>query len=390
MPTNRILSHLRSFIHGGAVSLLVLIYTSGGVSAQPPVVIDFEGLGPVPVINQYASQGVTFGGSTLATDFSVWGPGFAHSGTNGIQLCFAQEFCDAPLTVNFTTGQAHAKLWIGYIAALNPAQMVKLQALDAGGAVLGQATAMLGPSTAQIPIGIPLEINTPTANIRKLVLRFDAGPGVTTFNNGLLIDDVEFSTSGPAPPCLTNVPPSLTMSQPPLLLPDGPTVRINEFMLQGSVNTAVPLDEAMLVVTKPDGTATTTSVLNSTISSTGGSFGPTRMAAYLAEGRNTVAVRVKNCAGVATLARPIRFEPIPSDVRIRFLGIETTQATQSLEQSVFLVASKPTVVRVYLAVENSAAPIERSERNCIRRRDAAASAAVDERDRGRFVCRCRC
>ena len=331
-------------------ALLVLCFPAL-VKGQPaPVVIDFEGLPPQPVLSQYADKGVTFNGP-LATDFSIW-PGFAHSGTKGVQLCFAQEFCSAPLRVDFTTGQAHAKLWIGYIQRLETAQTVVLQAFDGNNALLEDASVILNPSTEQIPIKTPLEINTPIANIRYLILKFDAGPGTTSFNNGLLIDDVEFSTAGPAPPCLTSVRPSVALVQPrsSLLVGQPTKVQINEFMLQGVVQTDVLLDEATMTITGAGGTKTIDLLSSGTISRQGGTFGATRMNGALSPGDNSVSIQVRNCAGQGADDGIVNFTPIAAGTGFKVLRVEVNQVTQDFTNSVPLVADKPTMVRVYLSM----------------------------------------
>src|SRR5262249_53957670 len=54
--------------------------------------------------------------------------------------------------------------------------------------------------------------------------------------------------------------------------------------------------------------------------------------------------------GTAETSRTVVYSPIVSGTRFKLLGIEITQATQDLRDSVPLVANKPTMVRVYLAV----------------------------------------
>ena len=334
-------------------AFLVLCFPALVIAQPAPVVVDFEGLPPQPVLDQYKEKGVTFNGP-LATDFSIW-PGFAHSGTKGVQLCFAQEFCSTPLRVDFTTGQAHAKLWIGYIQRLESARTVVLQAFDVNNALLEQVSVILNPSTEQIPIKTPLEINTPIANIRYLILKFDAGPGTTSFNNGLLIDDVEFSTAGPAPPCLTSVSPSVSLDQPRSSLTGQTTkVQINEFTLQGVVRTEVPLDEATMTITGAGGTKTIDLLSSGTISRQGGTFGATRVTGALLPGDNNISIKVRNCAGQGADDGIVNFTPIATGTGFKVLRVEVNQVTQDFQNSVPLVADKPTIVRVYLSLTGPA------------------------------------
>ena len=93
-----------------AASAFLALFFPAPLKAQPPVVIDFEGIPQELVFTQFANLGVTFNGP-LARDYSGT-PGFAHSGTRAVGVCFAQEFCTSPLEVSFTAGQAHVKVFV--------------------------------------------------------------------------------------------------------------------------------------------------------------------------------------------------------------------------------------------------------------------------------------
>jgi hypothetical protein len=331
------------------VFFALCVSVSSDVKAAP-VVIDFEGLQPpITILSQFASQGATFNGP-MARDYSQM-PGFAHSGTRAIELCFAAEFCTTPLNINFTTGQAHAKLWVGYSSQLSNASRVVFQALDVNGVLVDQTSVVLGPSAGPIPVQTPLEVNSPSKKIRQLVLMFAANPGELAFNNGLVVDDVEFSTAGPPPACGTLETPDVTLIQPPRLLQNlQTTVQINEFVLEGVVFTSVPLDEATLTVAGPGGTRSFDLLGSGIVSRTSGHFGPTRVDGALSPGLNNVSVLVRNCAGTHVDRANVLFAPIAPGTSFKFLGMEVTQATQDLRNSVPLVANKPTVVRLYLNV----------------------------------------
>jgi hypothetical protein len=174
---------------------------------QGPVVIDFEDLSPsgpgtgasVFVNSQYASQGVSFN-NPVALDYSmgVAIPGFAHSGTNAIETCFAQEFCAAPIAINFTSGQSHVKVWVGFSGSLQEDYPVIMRAFDSGGTEVGQATTTFAPSDTPRSIAVPLEVNTDGA----VIVHVTVGPALefpSQFSNGLALDDVEFSSAGPPP-----------------------------------------------------------------------------------------------------------------------------------------------------------------------------------------------
>src|SRR6266536_64114 len=151
------------------ICALLLGYTS---TAQA-VTLDFEDQqAPVTVLNQYANRGVTFNGPQLR-DYSQT-PGFAHSGTRGIELCFAIEFCTTPLNVGFTTGQRRVTLWVGTTCALTQGISVVLQPRAHNKELVGQASAVLGPSNGPIPVQTALVINAHSPSIRKLVLMFAA------------------------------------------------------------------------------------------------------------------------------------------------------------------------------------------------------------------------
>ena len=199
----------------------------------------------------------------------------------------------------------------------------------------------------------PRLINSPSASIRKLALMFAAGPTGPAFNNGLVVDDLEFDNAGNPPACGTTQNPVVSLLQPQ----NGETVNVNEFSLRGIVNTAVPLDEATLMVAGPGSTKFADLLGATIVSLTSGPFGPTLMDGFLAAGANTVTVKVKNCHGTGQDSRTVVFSPIVTGTHFKFLGMEITQATQDLRNSVPLVANKPTIVRVYLAVEGPTSSI---------------------------------
>jgi len=336
-------------------------------SARAPAgqVIDFEdlstggpgGAGPaVSVFTQYASKGVIFNGP-LALDYSkgfLAIPGFAHSGTKVIEQCVGVEFCTTPIIISLTAGQRRAKLWVGYSARLDERRSVILQALDQNGGFVGEASAVLGPSNGPISVQIPLEVVSQTPNIRQLILRFSvAFPGGQAFNNNLVIDDFEFDTVGPPPPCGTTQNPFVTLNQPQ----NGQTVQRNEFMLQGAVNTAALLDEATLTATASGGSQSVSLLSAGLVSRTGGPFGPTRITELLLPGSNTVSVSMRNCHGTGQNSRTVTFTPIADGTRFKLLGLEITQATQDLRTSVPLIAGKPTAVRAYLRVDGPTSQI---------------------------------
>src|SRR5262245_18225712 len=212
------------------------------------VVLSFDDLAGGPISTQYASQGATFN-FPLIRDYSQT-LGFARSGTKAIELCFAIEFCKTPLNVNFTAGQARVKVFVGFTSELAQASPVRLRALDQNGVLVTEATAVLGPSSGPIPVQVPLEVISPTPNIRQITVGFASSDA---FSNGLAFDDLEFTTAGSPPVCTASQNPTVALIEPHL----NPTVQINEFLLQGLVSTAAPLDLATLTVTVSGNTRVT-------------------------------------------------------------------------------------------------------------------------------------
>jgi len=320
-----------------------LVALGCSMPASGQTVIDFENLQTsVTVLNQYANQGVTFNGP-LARDYSQ-SPGFAHSGTKAIELCFAAEFCTTPLIVSFTTAQKHVKVWVGYSSPLSQATTVVMQALDQNGAMVSQTSAVLPASNTPIPVQTPLEINIATPAIVEVLVTLSSVGGI--FNNSLVIDDVEFDTTGSAPPCTTQQAPLVALTEPP----NGEVVQVNLFTLQGAVLTPIPLDTATMTVTN-GGVNTTTDLLSELLSRNGGNLGPISVFDSLTPGTNTVTVTATDCFGSVQQSRTVLFNPIAPGTRFKVLGMEVNQVTQDVRDSVPLVAGKPTLIRVYLSLE---------------------------------------
>ena len=101
--------------------------------------IGFDNLGEGEVVNaQYASQGVTFEGTSVKA--FTYPAGFARSAPAGIETCVAAEFCfDASIAVDFTTAQTKVGIWVGYDGPLqtqNPLD-VRLTAFNGNGSEVG-------------------------------------------------------------------------------------------------------------------------------------------------------------------------------------------------------------------------------------------------------------
>jgi hypothetical protein len=305
-------------------------------------VLNFENLSPAPLIAQYSNKGVTFNGQAIRNYSQT--PGFTHSGSQGVELCFAAEFCSSPLQADFTKPQSHVKVFVGFSSPMSAAGTVALQAFNQNGGLITQVTANLGPSNAAIPVQTPLQINTATATIRRVLITFLATNG-EVFNNGLVVDDFEFNAPGAPPLCTTTTNPSVQILQPA----GGTVFQVNNFPLQGTVATQAPLQAATLTVTNSAGTKSS-SILGTLVQPAGGPFGVTSVFDELAQGSNTVTVTAANCHGASSGTVNVSYQPIAQGTRFKLIGMEVVQATQDMQNTVPLVADKPTMVRLYLEV----------------------------------------
>jgi len=306
--------------------------------ARGQVVLTFDDVPGGLLSTQYQNKGATFN-FPLNRDSA---PGLAHSGTKAIELCFATEFCRSPLNVTFTTPQRRVKVFVGFTSQISPALPVLMKALNSSGATVVQKIVMLGPSSAPVPIQVPLEVISASANIKQVVVSFD---GPNTFNNGLVFDDFEFDTAGPPPVCTATADPQVTLLQPT----GNVTTQLNDFLLQGSVSTQAPLDSATLTVQATGGTKVS-SLLGVLIQPTfSAPFGATHVNESLFPGTNTVTVTVHNCHGTGRASGIVTYTPIAGGTVVKLLGMEITQATQDVNNNVPLIAGKPTGVRLYFS-----------------------------------------
>jgi len=325
----------------GFVSLLLLCAVLPRPALADTINFDAE---PNGVLTQHPASHTTFRNATVRD----YGPGFAHSGTKGIEACFAQEFCTAPLRIDFSAGQQRVKLWVGFSAQLSAGTTVVLRAHEQYDSQVGNAQVILNSSAGPIPVRASLEIVAASPNIRYVTvfLREPNGPSV---NNGLVVDDVEFDTAGTQAPCTAPLP-TVALSHP-----TNGTVVHSKFRLQGTVTTASPLLTATLGA-KPKGSpgeGTVENILGTVVSTSGGPFATDYGGAAFVPGENTVIFTVRNCRGFVRVLRNVTYKPSTSATGFKYLGLEVVQATQDLEASVPLVANKPTIVRVYLAADGT-------------------------------------
>ena len=323
-------------------SFLSSEFSMENVFASPnPLAIDFENLSHREFIfNQYANMGVIFHGSSVK-DFSQ-SPGFAHSGVKAIQPCpLATEFCSSPIIVSFTAPQTHVKVWIGQEHSFNEQKLVVLRAFDSSGTQVGESSHSLPATTNPIPVSIPLEVNTQNAMISSIIVTIaDADTCLCT--GFLTIDDIEFDSAGPEPPCQTTQDPFLVVNRPV----SGVSSQFNSFRLEGNVFSEVIIENANVTATSSTTGETRTYNLGWP---NGGSFN-TNVGELLFPGNNIVTVKVQNCHGATAIDRTVIFNPIMPGTRLNFMGIEVTQAIQDMDNTVPLITEKRTFARVYFAV----------------------------------------
>ncbi|HEY3411855.1 MAG TPA: PKD domain-containing protein [Armatimonadota bacterium] len=325
-----------------ALAVAVVIAVPAGA-----VVIDFEDLGTGPtsvqVTNQYASLGVIF---SNATDINfdtgqIQIPGFAHSGIRAVEPCFAAEFCNSPMSISFTAGQARVKAWVGLDFSSTQSTTIEMAGYDAGGSKVTSTTVTFPAKTSPTLIRTPMEIGRFAADIWRVDI--GVAPVGIGYNNGIGIDDIEFDTIGPPPPCPAVNPPSVGIVQPA----SGLVTRCNRFLFQDNVITGDPFARRTIMVHGPSMGQLTqwTTPVSSGVSAVTWLYGS------LFPGLNTVTDRIEDCKGFAEKSATVEYDPIPDGTRIVVDGFEPTQAVQTVPNTVPLIVDKRTVVRVYLHLE---------------------------------------
>ena len=314
---DRIWSEARA-IASASLRITAMLAATLAASPAAAIVIDFDNVNNGPVTNQYAALGVTFSNATVL-DYSVGPlaiPGFAHSGTKAVEPCYAEEFCYAPVRIDFTAAQARVKVWVGYSSGLAPERTVHLRGFNAAGNEVARDSLTLGPSTTPTLIRLPLQVGTFAGNIVRIEVGF-AGTGENT--NGLAVDDVEFDTIGPPPPCLATSAPTLAVLQPG----NGLITRCNRFVYRDNVTTGDPFARRTITVTGPSGQQH-----EWTMPAVSGIFGTGWLYGFLFPGVNTLTVRVEDCGGAVTRVVDVTYDPFPADMGFEVIGWEATQTLQ--------------------------------------------------------------
>ncbi len=338
---------------------------SAGATAASAATIGFEDLAataPGPgghgqVVNaDYSNQGVLFN-NVEAYDYSkgiLAIPDFAHSGTVAVEQCVAQEFCEVPITATFTAAQRSVQVWVGYSRRHDNPIPIRLTAYNASNAVVRTKDVTLPASpSAATPITTPIAISRPNAVITKVEV---ASSTVPPFSAGIALDDLEFSTVGPPPPCNATRVPSIDIDQPQ----PGLVVNTNAFMLQGTVDDGgAPITSARIF---SEGSGAQSGSAFPAVIGGAGPFGPVRYHGLLEPGNQKVFVTARNCRGTGVSgAVSLAYDPIRPGTAFRQFGeIEVTQSIQNPHNGVPLVgaansggAVKRTFARVYLGLEGS-------------------------------------
>jgi hypothetical protein len=172
----------------------------------------------------------------------------------------------------------------------------------------------------------PLEINSATHNIRRVMITFLSTSNGPAFNNGLVVDDFEFNSPSGPPVCTTTISPSVQILQPA----SNATFQTNNFPLQGQVATQSPLQSATLTVTNSAGTKSS-NMLGTLVQQAGGPYGVTSVFDELAQGSNTVTAA--NCHGSTNNSVTVNYQPIAQGTRFKLIGMEVVQATQDLQNT---------------------------------------------------------
>jgi hypothetical protein len=309
--------------------------------------ITFEERTPGETVNaQYSSQGVTFPSTPIATTYGA----NAHSGTKGVFEYCGECFMAVPLKVDFTTAQTQVGLWVGNDNTT--AADVHLIALDGSGNTVGTANATLSANSPAI--ATHLSVTTATPEIRSL--RF--GRVADDDAAGLSLDDLEFSTAGPPPPCTASAPPTVNLTSPA----NNAYLQNNTVLLKGSTSGhGAPITGATVV---SEGDTTRTAIgFPTPINASGGNFA-VNMGGLLQPGNQKVFVTATNCAGTGVSGNPIVvYNPVPAGAGFQQLApIEVTQSVQSPFNPVPLIAgtangTKRTIARVELGATGTNTPI---------------------------------
>ena len=325
----------------------------GRLATAAPVVLTFDEFSHrTALIAQYKDLGVTFINQPTVLDYDLKIippiPGFAHSGTKGVEQCFLGEICTAPLEWTFTAEQRRVKAWVGVSFDMVVPVTVALTGFNAQDQQVARATLDLG--TGYRMINTPLEVTSSKKDIVRAAISVlvDGQQGST---GGIAIDDIEFDTEGPPPVCPATANATVGLIQPA----NNSTTQIGSFLLQGIVTSDAPLEEATLTLVRPDGTSSTGDLISAGLVQVDAKkFGPVRCSP-LVPGANRVRVGVKNCFGGTSFDSIVFYNPIPAGTKLILKNIQFQQTIQDMSNLVPLIAQKRTVARVFLQLSTASA-----------------------------------
>jgi len=178
------------------------------ISAAP---LQAQGDSTVLTFEEFTTTGPGTGGQARLTDpypgvlfNSAWIldyskgiaiPGFAHSGTRAIVLCYAVEFCgDTTFQLRFRQPQQRVRVWVGLSRSPEQSVVVTMIGLDAAGRPVARDRAVIA-AAARPRIETTLEARTDSNRIVAVTVAAQPGAG-----SDFALDDVVFQRAAPTPP----------------------------------------------------------------------------------------------------------------------------------------------------------------------------------------------
>lgn len=135
-------------------------------------------------LDAYARQGVRFEGGTVLS----YEPGFASSELNGIEMCYAEEFCTTPFTMGFDRAMRSVSVRVGFRGTLDEPASVLMVAFDEEGQRVAVQEIVIGPGSP-VPIDLELGVVDQAGRITVVQIRWSDAQRVM---NGLALDDLVF------------------------------------------------------------------------------------------------------------------------------------------------------------------------------------------------------
>jgi hypothetical protein len=271
---------------------------SASSAKAAPTLLNFEDLPAGTIITtQYGPRGVLFRQAYLDTDPT------AHSGTRVLRSVKpgSEIFTPQPFVIEFTSAQAHVKLFGGsQFGTLNGT----LTAYDAGGNVVGTGGPRLVPQNTFTTV---FEITVASPNIARVEFQLEN----SAFES---IDDLEFDGNPPPPP----PPPPIVQ----ILSPASGERDLNQLDITGTVTGDGLLSTVTLTVDSRQPPESTAPPFTSVVNLTGS--GPTRQFALgifgpAPLGPVTITATAENISGLKGTGTST-FNNLPAAIRSRFIG----------------------------------------------------------------------